>query len=246
VNATAVNNQSGHANRSSASNPNNRSNLSEPPPPLSSHQHRPLKSSARLVQHQPDVTANQPRRYSPTSLENLFNVNINYLDTLSMSALQLEELDKIRSIGQAQQETVTLAHLLKEKNNALAAAAAKLKNEEKAVAVATGSKQRSQSAYSSLTNGGSSSMSSSSSSTHSSNSTLNEREQPGSSENETTETIKTDSMSKDTKKRQPHNQQLTSSAVAAHRSKSYDNNHSIHTASEINTDRRNCKAFFLF
>lgn len=53
-------------------------------------------------------------RYSPNSLERLLNVNLNYLDNLTMSELKLEELDKVRCIGMAQQETVALAHLIKD------------------------------------------------------------------------------------------------------------------------------------
>jgi hypothetical protein len=56
----------------------------------------------------------QDPRYSPSSLERLFNAGINYLDILNSSTLQLEELDKVRCIGVAQQETVALAHLLKQ------------------------------------------------------------------------------------------------------------------------------------
>lgn len=56
-------------------------------------------------------------RYSPTSLEHLLKAGINYLDTLNTSAVQLEELDKIRCIGLAQQDTVALAHLIKDQQN---------------------------------------------------------------------------------------------------------------------------------
>ncbi len=244
-NATTVNNQS--TNRSNTTG----HNKSNPIVENASHQqqqqqHKPLRSTKII--HDMDSKANggQPRRYSPTSLENLFNVNINYLDTLSMSALQLEELDKIRAIGHAQQETVTLAHLLKEKSNAML----KLKNDEKVAAAAAlaaatnnkASKQRSQSAYSNLTaTSGTTSRSSSlssSSSTNSSDSTLNEKEHA--SENEATDTIKTDSHVKDAKRKH----ERTSGALVAtggHRSKSYDSHASIQTASEINTDRRNRK-----
>lgn len=58
-----------------------------------------------------ETTANS--RYSPASLERLLNINMNYLDTLNVSAVQLEELDKVRCVGRAQQETVALAYLLK-------------------------------------------------------------------------------------------------------------------------------------
>lgn len=55
----------------------------------------------------------QSNRYSPASLERLLNINMNYLDTLNVSAVQLEELDKVRCVGVAQQETVALAYLLR-------------------------------------------------------------------------------------------------------------------------------------
>ena len=64
-----------------------------------------------------DSEAGKELRYSPTSLECLLNAGINYLDTLNTSAVQLEELDKIRCIGLAQQETVALAHLIKDQQN---------------------------------------------------------------------------------------------------------------------------------
>ena len=67
-----------------------------------------------------DNEAGKELRYSPTSLECLLNAGINYLDTLNTSAVQLEELDKIRCIGLAQQETVALAHLIKDQQNTLA------------------------------------------------------------------------------------------------------------------------------
>ncbi|CAF0778521.1 unnamed protein product [Brachionus calyciflorus] len=71
------------------------------------------KPITRIVQDYLD--SKEPKRYSPASLERLLNAGINYLDTLNTSALQFEELDKIRCIGFAQQDTVALAHYLKEK-----------------------------------------------------------------------------------------------------------------------------------
>jgi hypothetical protein len=56
-------------------------------------------------------------RYTPAALEQLFNAGLNHLDVLNLSALQLEELDKMRCIGVAQQETVALAHLIKSQKN---------------------------------------------------------------------------------------------------------------------------------
>ena len=52
-------------------------------------------------------------RYTPAALEQLLNAGLNHLEVLNLSALQLEELDKVRCIGVAQQETVALAHLIK-------------------------------------------------------------------------------------------------------------------------------------
>ncbi len=46
-------------------------------------------------------------------------MGINYLDTLNSSALHLEELDKVRCIGLAQQETVALAGLLKSQTSVM-------------------------------------------------------------------------------------------------------------------------------
>lgn len=71
-----------------------------------------VKPKTRIVQ---DLERDkESMRYSPSSLERLLHAGMNYLDTLNASALQLEELDKVRCIGFAQQETVALAHLLKE------------------------------------------------------------------------------------------------------------------------------------
>lgn len=65
---------------------------------------------ARTLRVMAEPTTN---RYSPASLERLLHINMNYLDTLNVSAVQLEELDKVRCVGRAQQETVALAYLLK-------------------------------------------------------------------------------------------------------------------------------------
>ena len=81
---------------------------------LPSQTTQPLQSKTRII-HEPE--SNEPKRYSPASLERLLNAGINYLDTLSTSAVQLEELDKIRCIGFAQQDTVALAQYLKEKQH---------------------------------------------------------------------------------------------------------------------------------
>lgn len=71
------------------------------------------KSHKRIIVREPQKEI----RYSPSSLEYLLNAGLNYLDTLNVSALHIEELDKMRCIGQAQQDTVALACLLKEKQN---------------------------------------------------------------------------------------------------------------------------------
>lgn len=181
------------------------------------------------IYKEPDTSAH-PRRYSPNSLENLFNVNINYLDTLNMSAMQLDELDKIRTIGLAQQETVTLAHLLKEKSNALIAQqrliAQKHKNRSQSAhthsaATTTGTASSSPSRSSSL---------SSSSSHSSSNTTLNNEKEQNADYDTTTDTIKTDSAVKKQKQ-----QKLNQRGNVSNRSKSHDN---YSTFSEIHTDKR--------
>ncbi|RMZ93280.1 hypothetical protein BpHYR1_054627, partial [Brachionus plicatilis] len=73
---------------------------------------QPQKPKTRIVQESESI---DPKRYSPASLERLLHAGINYLDTLNTSALQLEELDKIKCIGFAQQDTVALAQYLKDK-----------------------------------------------------------------------------------------------------------------------------------
>ena len=69
------------------------------------------RTKTRIVRM--DDNLEEEERYSPSSLERLLYAGLNYLDVLGNSAAQLEELDKVRCIGLAQQETVTLAHLLK-------------------------------------------------------------------------------------------------------------------------------------
>lgn len=70
-------------------------------------------SPKRLIQSQKS-TDTKEMRYSPSSLECLLKAGLNYLDTLNTSAIHLEELDKVRCIGLAQQDTVTLAHLIRD------------------------------------------------------------------------------------------------------------------------------------
>lgn len=70
-------------------------------------------SPKRLIQSQ-KLTDTKEMRYSPSSLECLLKAGLNYLDTLNTSAIHLEELDKVRCIGLAQQDTVTLAHLIRD------------------------------------------------------------------------------------------------------------------------------------
>ena len=67
---------------------------------------------AQLKTNKKESTAS---RYSPSSLERMLNVGLNYLDTLASSQLHLEELDKARCVGLGQQETVALAAFLTKK-----------------------------------------------------------------------------------------------------------------------------------
>ena len=60
-----------------------------------------------------NLTENDKRDYSPSTLERMLNAGLNYLENLSNSTIQLEELDKVRCIGLAQNENVVLAHFLR-------------------------------------------------------------------------------------------------------------------------------------
>ena len=75
------------------------------------------KKISKLKQVLDERQEQKESRYSPSSLERMLSMGINYLDTLNSSALHLEELDKVRCIGLAQQETVALASLLKNQTN---------------------------------------------------------------------------------------------------------------------------------
>ena len=70
------------------------------------------KTSFIFKQHNQNQNGGE-MRYTPAALEQLLHAGLNHLDVLNLSALQLEELDKVRCIGMAQQETVALAHLIK-------------------------------------------------------------------------------------------------------------------------------------
>ena len=91
------------------------SSLNKPSPPTRVQPpQRPIEQPERKANKMmPPEVNNKEIRYSPRSLETMLSAGINYWDTLNVSAIQLEELDKIRCIGLAQQETVYLAHLIK-------------------------------------------------------------------------------------------------------------------------------------
>jgi hypothetical protein len=77
------------------------------------HQYEVRSKVTRTIRVRAGEDQSSTNRYSPASLERLLNINMNYLDTLNVSAVQLEELDKVRCVGVAQQETVALAYLLR-------------------------------------------------------------------------------------------------------------------------------------
>lgn len=79
----------------------------------SSSEVRKLKTATKVARTLRVMAEPSSNRYSPSSLERLLNINMNYLDTLNVSAVQIEELDKVRCVGRAQQETVALAYMLK-------------------------------------------------------------------------------------------------------------------------------------
>ncbi|XP_052223990.1 centrosome-associated protein 350-like [Dreissena polymorpha] len=59
-----------------------------------------------------------PPRLSPTSLEQKFYSALNDLETMEMSIKQLTTVDRTRAVAMAQQETVSLAQMLKAKQQA--------------------------------------------------------------------------------------------------------------------------------
>jgi hypothetical protein len=85
-------------------------------PSIITHQDKKISKLKKILDEQQEQ---KDGRYSPSSLERMLSMGINYLDTLNNSALHLEELDKVRCVGLAQQETVTLASLLKNQTNPL-------------------------------------------------------------------------------------------------------------------------------
>ena len=67
----------------------------------------------RKFKQNEEIINNDKKDYSPATLEKMLNAGINYLETLGNSNVQLEELDKVRCIGLAQNENVLLAHFLR-------------------------------------------------------------------------------------------------------------------------------------
>ena len=61
----------------------------------------------------PPVEPSQPARLSPNSLEQKFYSAFNNLESMEMSIKQLTSVDKTRAVALAQQETVSLAQILK-------------------------------------------------------------------------------------------------------------------------------------
>lgn len=59
--------------------------------------------------HQSELTG----RLSPNSLANKFSANLNYLESMEESLRQVIGMERVRSVALAQQETVSLAQILK-------------------------------------------------------------------------------------------------------------------------------------
>lgn len=68
-----------------------------------------IKTSKRKFEAKED----RRNQYSPSSLDRMLKAGLNYLDNLNNSVIQIEEFDKIRCIGMAQNESVILAQLLR-------------------------------------------------------------------------------------------------------------------------------------
>jgi centrosomal protein CEP350 len=54
-----------------------------------------------------------PPRFSPNSLERRFYTEFHNLESMEMSLKQLKNVDRTRAVSMAQQETVSLAQMLK-------------------------------------------------------------------------------------------------------------------------------------
>ncbi|XP_021341745.1 centrosome-associated protein 350-like isoform X1 [Mizuhopecten yessoensis] len=69
--------------------------------------------------HRPSYDASQetglkfPSRYSPNSLERQFHTELNQLESMEESMRQLTNMERTRAVSMAQQETVSLAQMLK-------------------------------------------------------------------------------------------------------------------------------------
>ena len=59
----------------------------------------------------------EPPRLSPNSLERRFLAELHQLDSMEMSMKQLTGVERTRAISMAQQETVSLAQMLKVRGN---------------------------------------------------------------------------------------------------------------------------------
>lgn len=54
-----------------------------------------------------------PPRYSPSTLERQFHTEFNQLESMEESMRQLTNMERTRAVSMAQQETVSLAQMLK-------------------------------------------------------------------------------------------------------------------------------------
>lgn len=70
-------------------------------------------SSALLANNRPSQSSTDERRYSPNALERQLNAELHLLDGVDASMKQLENMERLRSVTLAQQEVVSLAHILK-------------------------------------------------------------------------------------------------------------------------------------
>ena len=59
----------------------------------------------------------EPPRLSPNSLERRFLAELHQLDSMEMSMKQLTGVERTRAVSMAQQESVSLAQMLKVKEN---------------------------------------------------------------------------------------------------------------------------------
>lgn len=69
--------------------------------------------SQRLSPHPGDAATLNPPRLSPNSLERRLTAELKYQDGIDVSLRQLSNVDRTRALSMAQQETVSLAQVLK-------------------------------------------------------------------------------------------------------------------------------------